>query len=89
MAAPAIDSKIKRMRTRVDPNWLPVRPADFAVDNPNLSSERRAFRFLVWAISGAFRARVRLAAENLCQRQQSLVLQREIETRRSVPRSSA
>jgi putative transposase len=33
-------------------------------------------RFLVWAISAAFRPRVLLIAENLCLRQQLLVLQR-------------
>jgi hypothetical protein len=33
-------------------------------------------RFLVWAISAAFRPRVVLIAENLCLRQQLLVLQR-------------
>jgi hypothetical protein len=33
-------------------------------------------RFLVWAIAAAFRPRVRLIAENLCLRQQLLVLQR-------------
>jgi hypothetical protein len=33
-------------------------------------------RFLVWAISAAFRPRVLLIAENLCLRQQLLVLHR-------------
>jgi hypothetical protein len=33
-------------------------------------------RFLVWAISAAFRPRVVLIAEHLCLRQQLLVLQR-------------
>jgi hypothetical protein len=33
-------------------------------------------RFLVWAIAAAFRPRVRLIAENLCLRQQLLILQR-------------
>ena len=33
-------------------------------------------RFLVWAIAAAFRPRMRLIAENLCLRQQLLVLQR-------------
>ena len=33
-------------------------------------------RFLVWAIAAAFGPRVRLIAENLCLRQQLLVLQR-------------
>ena len=33
-------------------------------------------RFLVWVIAAAFRPRVRLIAENLCLRQQLLVLQR-------------
>jgi hypothetical protein len=36
----------------------------------------RVVRFLVWAIAAAFRPRVRLIAENLCLRQQLLVLQR-------------
>jgi len=39
-------------------------------------SEGRVVRFLVWAIAAAFRPRVWLIAENLCLRQQLLVLQR-------------
>jgi hypothetical protein len=36
----------------------------------------RVVRFLVWAIASAFRPRARMIAENLCLRQQLLVLQR-------------
>jgi hypothetical protein len=39
-------------------------------------SEGRVVRFLVWASSAAFRPRVLLIAEDLCLRQQLLVLQR-------------
>jgi hypothetical protein len=39
-------------------------------------SRGRLVRFLVWAIAAAFRPRMRLIAENLCLRQQLLVLQR-------------